>query len=201
MTDCPLCEDKLNNNQLNGIYTMKKCNHKFHKDCISKLYTDYCPLCRTKIGIIPDLPLNVVAERIFDRIGRTCREASEIVQQIRDQVESYRINEVGISEEFIQRSLGIAEELENLIRQQQEQEEREEREREELKRQREPEILLKRQQMQAYAARLRAKYEEEELIRQTAKRLERERIAEIETERMRERERKQNSNIFSRLFK
>ena len=48
MTDnCPICYEPLRED----IYTTVCC-HKFHKNCITKIFKDKCPLCRSKLHLI-----------------------------------------------------------------------------------------------------------------------------------------------------
>ena len=49
VVDCAICLHDINNNSRNGIYTVAKCDHKFHTDCFLEWCTKgsfTCPLCR-----------------------------------------------------------------------------------------------------------------------------------------------------------
>jgi len=50
---CSICLDEIIEENVDTIYTLETCNHKFHCKCILEMfisgYTDTCPLCRTLI--------------------------------------------------------------------------------------------------------------------------------------------------------
>ena len=49
MTECSICLCNLEDDSLNGVYTINKCNHKFHTECYITWCTQgsfSCPLCR-----------------------------------------------------------------------------------------------------------------------------------------------------------
>jgi len=50
---CSICLEEINEKNVESIYSLQTCNHKFHCKCILEMfisgYTDTCPLCRTLI--------------------------------------------------------------------------------------------------------------------------------------------------------
>ena len=84
--DCPICLEPITD-EGNGMYTISKCGHRFHADCIFNWIQEGegCPLCRSNLNP------NVNKISLLKRISKS-KNTSNVLKKIINELETAKKN-------------------------------------------------------------------------------------------------------------
>jgi hypothetical protein len=104
---CTLCEEPLNNNLINGTYTMSSCKHEFHTDCVFFWYKEnkHCPSCvlpmdnlrvtyndrQSKITYLKKYSRKTTAPKNLKKITNAIKQAKEAYKKAREERKEFKI--------------------------------------------------------------------------------------------------------------